>query len=315
MATLEAPAPTPKPARAPADQRRAALIMVSPAAIGLVLFVVLPFGTAVWLSTQSVQLNTPRPPQWLGLEQYRRLLTDPETSGVFYRSLVNNIVFAVVVVPLQTAAALGLALLLNQKLRGMAIYRTFIFMPIVFPMALVAVIWKLIYARDEAGMLNDVVNTLSFGQIGPIDWLGDPTYALGSIIVLSIWQGVGFQTIILLAGLQGISPTLYEAAAIDKAGAWARFRHVTLPGLRNTLIFVVMVTSILSFRLFDQVYVLTPQGGPEDSTSTLMFQAVNAAFTANDVGRGAAITVVLFVIVLAVTIVQRRVLREEREVA
>lgn len=296
------------------QQRRSALIMMTPAGIGLVLFVVVPFVTAIWLSTQFVQLNTVRPPRWVGFEQYHRLFLDPDTSPVFWRSLRNNVVFAAVVVPLQTAAALGLALLLNQKLRGMSFYRTFIFMPIVFPMALVAVIWKLMYSRSETGMLNDALHTISFGVIGPVDWLGDPRYALASIVLMSLWQGVGFQTIILLAGLQGISPTLYEAASIDRAGAWSRFVHVTLPGLRNTLALVVMVTSIFAFRLFDQIYVLTPQGGPSDSTTTLMFQAVQSAFQTNDVGRGAAITVVLFVIVVVVTIVQRLVLREDRAV-
>jgi multiple sugar transport system permease protein len=293
---------------------RTALIMVSPAALGLLLFVIVPFGTAIWLSTQNVALNSLRPPEFFGLEQYRRILVDPETRGEFYRGLINNVTFALVVVPLQTALAVALAVLLNRKLRGMAVYRTFIFMPIVFPMALVAVMWRLIYSGGEAGMLNSAVRTLSLGRIGAIDWLGDPAYAMAAIILLSIWQGVGFQTIIVLAGLQGISTSLYEAAAIDKAGSWRQFLHVTLPGLRNTLIFVVMVTTIFAFRLFDQIYILTPQGGVEDSTTTLMLQAVTSA-RENNVGRGAAITVVLFVIVLLVTLVQRRVLREDREIA
>lgn len=289
--------------------------MAMPAGIGLLLFVAVPFVTAIWLSTQNVSLNSGRAPAWFGLEQYRRILLDPDFRGVFYRGLLNNFVFAVIVVPVQTGAAVGLAVLLNRKLKGMAIYRTFFFMPIVFPMALVAVMWKLIYSRDDLGMLNSVIHAVTFGHVGPVDWLGDSHFALASIILLSIWQGVGFQTIIVLAGLQGISPALYEAAAIDKANRWNQFRHVTLPGLRNTLIFVVMVTTIFSFRLFDQVYILTPTGGPGNSTTTLMFQAVNSAFNANNVGRGAAITVVLFIIVLAITVLQRRILKEEREIS
>jgi multiple sugar transport system permease protein len=162
-------------------------------------------------------------------------------------------------------------------------------------------------------MLNAVLDLVSFGHLGPYDWLGNPSIALPSIIGLSIWQGVGFQMIIILAGLQGIPKSLYEAAAIDKAGRWQQFLHVTLPGLRNTLIFVVTVTTILAFRLFDQVYILT-KGGPNEATTTVMYQAVTTAFDENNVGRGAAITVVFFAIVLTITLVQRLLLREEREV-
>ena len=163
---------------------------------------------------------------------------------------------------MQTGLALALALLLNRPLQGMSVFRTFFFMPVVFPMALVAVIWKLIYSRDDLGMLNAFLNGISFGHLGPYDWLGNTKTALLSIIILSIWQGVGFQMIILLAGLQGIPASLYEAASIDKANRWQQFRNVTVPGLRNTLIFVALVTTIFAFRLFDQVYILT-QGGPE----------------------------------------------------
>jgi multiple sugar transport system permease protein len=287
--------------------------MMTPAMIGLIAFVVVPFVTAVWLSTQHVQMNTVRPAEFVGLEQYRRILLDPEFRGAFYTALRNNFTFAFLVVPLQSAAAVGLALLLNQRLKGMAFYRTMIFMPIVFPMALVAVMWRLIYSRAEDGVLNSAIHMLTFGQVNAIDWLGDSTYAMASIILMSIWQGVGFQTIILLAGLQGISDVLYEAAALDGAGRWKQFLHVTLPGLRNALIFVIMVTTIFAFRLFDQIYILT-RGGPGDSTTTLMFQAVDQSFTQNNVGRGAAITVVLFVLVLAITLLQRKVLREERDV-
>jgi multiple sugar transport system permease protein len=284
--------------------------MVSPAVLLLLAFVVVPFIAAGWLSLHNVRLNSGRPATWFGLEHYTRLFQDPE----FYRALFNNFIFALIVVPVQTGLALGLAMLLNRPLRGMAVFRTMFFMPVVFPMALVAVIWKLIYSRDNLGMLNAFLDAISFGTLGPYDWLGNPATAMLAIIILSIWQGVGFQMIILLAGLQGISSSLYEAASIDKANAWQQFRNVTLPGMRNTLIFVVLVTTIFSFRLFDQVWILT-QGGPDNATTTVMFQAVTAAFTENNVGRGAAITVIFFIIVLLITLIQRRVLREDREVS
>jgi len=293
---------------------RAAWAMFLPAAAGLLLFVVVPFVMAGWLSLHNVRLDAPTPPSWMGLEQYRRILLDPDFRGEFYRGLLNNVLFAAVVVPVQTALALALALLLNRPLRGMPVFRTFFFMPVVFPMALVAVVWKVIYARGELGMLNAAIDTLSFGHLGPYDWLGDPGTALPAVIIMSIWQGAGLQMVIILAGLQGIPADLYEAASLDRAGRWLQFRHVTLPGLRNTLIFVVMVTTILAFRLFDQVYIMT-QGGPQQATTTVMYQAVTTAFDANNVGRASAITVLFFLIVLAITLVQRRVLREDREVS
>jgi multiple sugar transport system permease protein len=284
--------------------------MMAPAGTGLLLFVAVPFVLAIWLSLHFVNFNSIVPSRWDGLQQYRELFTSP----MFYRSLINNLVFAAVVVPLQTALAIALALLVNRKMRGIAVLRALFFLPVVFPMALVAVIWKLIYSPDQLGLLNSVLNTVTFGHVGPHDWLGDPATALAAIIVMSIWQGVGLQMIIVLAGLQGISADLYEAAAIDSASTWQRFRHVTLPGLRNSLVFVVMVTTILSFQLFDQIYILT-QGGPGDATSTIMYQAVTSAFTEGDVGQGAALTVVFFAVVLTLTLVQRRLLREERTVA
>jgi multiple sugar transport system permease protein len=250
----------------------------------------------------------------LGLEQYRRLFTDPDLSGPFLRALLNNLTFAVAVVPVQTALALGLAILLNRKLKAIGLFRSFFFMPVVFPMALVAVIWRLILARSDQGMLNSALHAVSFGNWGAFDWLGDSATAMASIIVLSIWQGVGFQMVILLAGLQQIPGELYEAAELDRASRWQQFRHVTLPGIRGTLVFVAMLTSVLSFRVFDQVYVLVKGGGlNEDAARTVMYQAVTTAFDQNNVGQASAITVVFFLIVVALTLIQRRVVRPDNE--
>ncbi|MFN8124077.1 MAG: sugar ABC transporter permease [Thermoleophilia bacterium] len=316
MSTLPVSPETTDDARPIATRRdtKAALMFVSPAVLGLIVFVLIPFIVAAWLSLHRVNLNSPLPAKWFGLEQYKRILIDGDTRGDFYRGLINNFTFAIIVVPLQTGLALALAMLLNRPMRGMAVFRTFFFMPVVFPMALVAVMWRLIYARDDIGLFNSALHAISFGQLGPVDWLGDARWALPSIILMSIWQGVGFQMIIILAGLQGIPGTLYEAASIDKAGRWAQFRHVTVPGLRNTLVFVSLVTTIFAFRLFDQVYILT-KGGPENSTTTVMYQAVSSAFDTGNVGRGAAITMVFVVIVVAITVIQRMVLKEEREIS
>ncbi|WP_392544312.1 carbohydrate ABC transporter permease [Oryzobacter telluris] len=296
------------------QENAAGYLLSAPALILLALFVVLPFAMAFVLSMQNVRLDGARPNIWMGLEQYRRILFDGDTSPVFWRSLLNNFIFAAFVVPVQTALAVGLASLLNQKVRGIAVFRTLFFLPVVFPMALVATIWSLIFARDGLGMLNAFLSSVTFGAVGPQDWLGDPKLALASIALMSMWAGVGFQMIIILAGLQAIPQELYEAATLDRANAWQKFRNVTLPGLRNTLIFVVIVTTIFSFRLFDQVYIMT-RGGPNNSTSTVMYQAVTSAFVENNVGRGAAMTVVFVLVIVVVTVVQQRVLRQDREVS
>ncbi|MFE9642766.1 carbohydrate ABC transporter permease [Streptomyces sp. NPDC006365] len=290
------------------------LLMSTPAVVGLIAFVGIPFGYAVVLSFYNVRLGSPLEPTWFGIEHYRRLFTDPDLSGPFLRSLLNNLTFAAVVVPVQTGLALCLAILLNRKLKAIGLFRSLFFMPVVFPMALVAVIWRLILARSDQGMLNSALDAVSFGNWGAFDWLGDSATAMVSIIILSIWQGVGFQMVILLAGLQSIPGELYEAAELDRASRWQQFRHVTLPGIRGTLVFVAMLTSVLSFRVFDQVYVLVKGGGlNEDAARTVMYQAVTTAFDQNNIGQASAITVVFFLIVVVLTLIQRRVVRPDNE--
>ncbi|MEU1180157.1 sugar ABC transporter permease [Streptomyces sp. NPDC005820] len=310
------PAPSAQPSQ-PARKNRDwvhGLLMSAPAVGGLIAFVGVPFVYAVVLSFYNVRLGSPLAPTFFGLEQYRRLFTDPDLSGPFLRSLLNNLTFAVVVVPVQTGLALALAILLNRKLKAIGFFRSLFFLPVVFPMTLVAVIWRLILARSDQGMLNSALHAVTFGNWGAFDWLGDAATAMASVIVLSVWQGVGFQMVILLAGLQQIPGELYEAAQLDRATRWQQFRHVTLPGIRGTLVFVAMLTSVLSFRVFDQVYVLVRGGGlDEDATRTVMYQAVTTAFDQNNVGQAAAITVVFFLIVVALTLIQRRVVRPDNE--
>ncbi|MGD2063929.1 MAG: sugar ABC transporter permease [Nitrospirota bacterium] len=279
--------------------------MAAPAVLGLVVFVGVPFLAAVVLSFTDERLGSPLATRFVGWEQYRRVLIDP----LFHRALANNLYFAAVVVPLQTVAALGLALLLNRRLAGRGLFRTLFFLPVVFPMALVAVVWVLIYAPGPEGTMNAFLRSVTAGGWAPRDFLHDPVWAMPALMLLSIWQGVGFQMVVLLAGLQAIPGELYEAAAVDGAGPWGRFWHVTLPGLRNPLIFVAVVTAILAFRLFDQVRIMT-RGGPNGATTTVIFEAVVAAFDRQEVARGAAMTVLFFCIVVVITSVQRRLLRE-----
>jgi multiple sugar transport system permease protein len=289
-------------------QRFTGLLLAAPALLGLLVFVAIPFLLALILAFTNLRLGSPLPVEFVGVDQFLRIFSD----AAFLRALLNNTVFALLVVPLQTALALALAVLLQQRLQGRVLFRTLFFMPVVFPLSLVSVIWILIYAPGPNGMMNHFLETISFGAWMPRDFLHDPYFALPAIMLTSIWQGTGFQMLILLAGLQAIPEELYEAARIDGAGRMATFLHVTLPQLRNTLIFVVLVTTILAFRLFDQVQIMT-HGGPRNATTTVMFEAVQAAFARQQVAIGAAMSVVLFAVVLVITLVLQRVARHERE--
>ncbi|WP_316367815.1 carbohydrate ABC transporter permease [Candidatus Thiodiazotropha sp. CDECU1] len=292
------------------DQTTTAVIMAIPALAGLLLFILLPFATALVLAFTDLRLGSPLPVNFVGFDQFLHLFDNPG----FLRALLNNLLFALIVVPVQTALALALALLLNQGLPGTVAFRTLFFMPVVFPMSLVAVIWSLIYAPGSNGMMNTFLTQASFGLWEARDFLRDPIFALPGIMLLSIWQGVGFQMVILLAGLQNIPQTLYEAATLDGAGRRQQLLHITLPQLRNPLIFVMLITTILAFRLFDQVQIMT-RGGPDNATTTVMYEAVQAAFARQQVALASAMTVVFFLLVLAVTWLQRRFTHHEREVA
>lgn len=290
---MSASADRPDPRRIPAG---VAVAFAGPALAGLALFVAAPFLFALVLSFTDARLGSPLPMEWVGLEQYGRVLA----SADFRRAVLNNLWFAAIVVPVQTGLALGAAVLLDRGLRGRAFYRVAFFLPVVFPMALIAVVWELLLAPGPTGAVNAFVEVATFGAWEPRDFLRDPALAMPAIMALSIWQGMGFQMVVLLAGLQAIPERLYDAAVLDGAGPWRRFLHVTLPGLRNPLVLVGVVTAILAFRLFDQIRILTG-GGPGNRTTTVMYEAVVAGFDRQQIALSAAMSVVFFVMVLAIT--------------
>ncbi len=289
-----------KPPGGPRSVRRAGILFSLPAVVLLLVFMVVPFGTALVLSFTNRKLLSPLPTRWVGLDNYRDVLTD---SG-FWGALQNNIIFSVITVPVQTGLALMLAVLVNQKLRGSVVYRTLYFIPITFSLSAASVIWLVLL--NPSGLLNTVMETVTFGAFTP-DWLNDPRYTMTAIILVSLWASVGFQMVILLAALQDVPKSLYEAAAVDGASWWQQFRHVTVPGIRHQLFFVVTITLILSFRLFDQVWIMPPRpGGPLDATNTIMVEMVGTGFERGQIGRGSSIAVLFFLIVLLLTVFQRR---------
>lgn len=238
----------------------------------------------------------------VGGTRYTLVAKDP----LFWRGLFNIALFVLMVVPLQCGAALACALLINQKLPGMTLYRTIFFSPVVISMVVISIVWTFLYDR-QFGLVNQLLGHLSFGLIPPIDWLGDPAVAMIAIVIMSAWQAMGFQMVIFLAGLQSISPDLYEAASLDGAKVWHKFRHITLPGLRNTTVFILTATTMQAFALFTQIDVMT-QGGPEDSTVTVMYSVVRTGFREQDIAYGSTITVVFFVLILAIAFLQRRLI-------
>ncbi len=280
----------------------------------LAIFLVAPFLLAAWLSFTDQRLITSDalPTAFVGARNYMRLFADAS----FWAALRNNFLFVIVVTPLQSALALGLALLVNKQLAGARIFRTIYFMPVATTMAVVAVVWSLLYSPD-ASVINRLVSVLSFGAVGPQDWLRDPMLVMPAVMLMSIWQGVGFQMLVFLAGLQAIPGDLYEAATLDGAKPWNQFRFITLPLLKNTTVFVLVTTTIYAFQLFTQVQIIANSGAsaPVDSFRTLVMLMVHEGFRNGKVGYACAVSVVFFLIVLAISTVQRLWLRGEESAA
>ena len=285
----------------------------APAVILLSVFLVLPFLLALGFSFTDQRLisNSEMGTDFIGLRNYIRLFDDDS----FYAALRNNFFFVIVVAPLQSAFALLLALLVNKQVRGIKFFRTIYFMPVATTMAVVAVIWSLMYSPDQ-GLINHLLGFVSFGLIGPQDWLRDPALVLPAVMLLSIWQGVGFQMLVFLAGLQAIPTDLYEAAMLDGASRWHQFFYITVPMLRNTTIFVLITTTIYAFQLFTQVQIIANSGSvaPVDSFRTVVMLMVQEGFRNGKIGYASALSVIFFLIVFLISLLQRFLLTEERQV-
>ena len=278
--------------------------MASPAVILLIVFFLVPVALAFGLAFTNARLISPRPARFVGIDNFITLFGD----SVFWASLRNTVYFAVVVVPVQAGLALILALLVNAKVRGTNFFRTVYFAPVVTSMVVISLLWRFIYQPD--GLLNHLISAVSFGHWQGTDWLNNPDTAMPAIMVMSIWQAVGFHMIVWLAGLQTIPRDLYEAAALDGASRWKTFANITWPGLRATRTFILITITIAAFSLFTQISVMT-QGGPLDSTTTVVFMAVRTGYEQQSTGYAAAVSLVFFVLVLAVSGVQRFLTREK----
>ena len=284
--------------------RAAAWWFVAPALLVIAIFFFLPVLAALALSLTDFDLYALADPSNLrlvGFQNYTRLLTTP----LFWQALGNTLYFVVAGVPFSIAVSFGAALLLHSRLaRCRALFRTALFAPVVTTLVAVAVIWRYLF-DTRYGWLN-----YALGSIGvtPIDWLGDPHWAMPAIIVFAVWKSFGYNMIILVAGLQGIPAELYEAARIDGASPWRQFRHVTLPSLSPIVAMVSILTVAGYFQLFAEPYVMT-QGGPLQSTVSVLYFMYEEGFKWWNLGSASAVAFLLFVLIFAVTAVQLRVAR------
>lgn len=279
-------------------------VFVAPGLFGLSLFFLFPLLFAFVMSTMSISLVNPDNAAFVGLDNYRHAFSDP----TFIRSLWNTILYALIQTPLQTILGLALALLVQKAIRGIGIFRTLYYLPVVISMVVASVIWRIAYSPD-AGLINSFLNL--FG-IPSQPFLASSSQALLSVAGMLAWKWVGFSMIIFLAGLQSIPQDVYEAARMDGANRWQQFRKMTLPLLKRTMLFVVVINTINSFKLFTPILLIT-QGGPNDSTTVLVYYVYKEAFNYYNLGTASAGAVVLFGLVLGVLLVQFRLFKTDVE--
>ena len=271
------------------NQNFAAWIFIAPAILGTFIFILIPVICSFGLSFTSWDMLNPI--NFVGLENYKLLLRD----GLFYKILLNTIVFALSTSILGVIIPLILAAILNSKIRGSEFYKTAYFLPFITPMVVVGIVWAWIF-DPNIGFLNQVLNI-------NINWLYDSKFAMPALIIVSVWKLIGYNMIIFLSAFSSVSQSLFEAAKIDGANAYQTFKNVTIPLLSPTIFFVVIITAISSFQVFDLIYLMT-QGGPFDSTNVLVYSIYKNAFEYFNIGKASAIAYVLFVIILVLTLIQ-----------
>ncbi|MBD2579773.1 sugar ABC transporter permease [Oscillatoria sp. FACHB-1406] len=259
------------------------------AILGLTVF--LPALQAFFLSL--TRYDAIAAPQWIGFKNFQRLLTDE----VFWKTASNTLLYLIVVVPALVFAPLGLAILVNRKLRGIHWFRLSFYTPVVISMVVAGIAWKAIYASN--GLLNQFLKTV--GMQDGIPWLTSPKWALWSVMLVTIWKGLGYYMVIYLAGLQSISPELYEAAALDGSESWRKHWDITLPLMKPYLILVAVISAISATKVFEEIYIMT-QGGPRNSSKTVVYYLYEQAFKNLEIGYACAVGLVLFMIIFVLSI-------------
>ncbi len=294
-----------RPARttsAQARRQRAGLLFVLPSVTFVGLFFIVPLIITAFMSLHNWPLLGDR--HFIGLGNYRTLISDT----MFWNSLIFTIKYTVVITPIIVVVAFGLALLVRQHIPGVAIFRTAYFLPVVIGLSTASIMWIYMF-NDQSGVFDGILQGLGLIK-APIEWLADPNGALLSVIFMVVWKAVGSTMLFFVIGLQAIPDDLYEAARMDGAGRWALTRYITLPLLRRIFALALVLSVIGSFLAFDQFYIIT-QGGPQNSTISIVYWIYNTSFTYFKLGYGAALSLVLLVILVAVSVVQLYLLRDD----
>lgn len=265
-----------------------AYALLLPSLVFLAVFTYWPIMRSLWFSLHDVMLGDPKV-FWMGADNYLRLLDD----GLFWKALANTAFYTLTTIPLSIIAALLLAVALDSKLRGLAIYRSAFFYPVMIPSVAAGMVWVFLYAPGY-GPINEALGTLGLPKL---DWLYDSQWALPAIVIMSIWKYSGYFMLILLAALKLVPSDLYEAAKLDGVGPVNRLLHITIPLISPTLYFVIIIGLLHSYQIFDYVYVMT-QGGPADSTNVLTYYIYQNGFQYQDIGYASTIanTLLLFVL-------------------
>jgi len=271
------------------QQNFAGVLFILPALLGTIVFIIIPIICSFGLSFAKWDLLNPI--QYVGLENYRVVLTEP----VFVKIIINTFVYATATSVFGVIIPLILACIINNKIKGADFFKTAYFLPFVTPMIVIGIIWEWIF-DPNIGCLNHLLHL-------HINWLYDTNFAMPALIIVSVWKLIGYNMILFLTGLSTINQELLEASKIDGANAYNTFKHVTIPLLSPTIFFVTIITAITSFQVFDLIYVMT-QGGPLDSTNVLVYAIYKNAFEYFNVGKASALAYVLFAIIFVLTLVQ-----------
>lgn len=271
------------------NERFAGWIFILPALLGTLIFIVIPVICSFGLSFTKWDLLNPI--RFVGLDNYKEIFSE----ALFFKIFWNTVVFAISTSVLGVIIPLILACILNSKIRGSEFYKTAYFLPFITPMIVIGVVWEWIF-DPNIGPLNHILHL-------HINWLYDTHFAMPALIIVSVWKLIGYNMVIFLSSLSGISQSMFEAAKIDGATPFQTFKNVTIPLLSPSIFFVVIITAISSFQVFDLIYLMT-QGGPLDSTNVLVYAIYKNAFEYFNVGKASAIAYVLFFIILVLTLVQ-----------
>lgn len=271
------------------NERFAGWVFILPVLLGTLIFIVIPVICSFGLSFTKWDLLNPI--RFVGLDNYKEIFSE----ALFFKIFWNTVVFAISTSVLGVIIPLILACILNSKIRGSEFYKTAYFLPFITPMIVIGVVWEWIF-DPNIGLLNHILHL-------HINWLYDTHFAMPALIIVSVWKLIGYNMVIFLSSLSGISQSMFEAAKIDGATPFQTFKNVTIPLLSPSIFFVVIITAISSFQVFDLIYLMT-QGGPLDSTNVLVYAIYKNAFEYFNVGKASAIAYVLFFIILVLTLVQ-----------